>query len=249
MNRRPLPTTSPTDFHLPSAQPTRRRPRALRGAVAAVGAAALLTLGACGTDAATEDAATADSDAAATPAAPAASETSEPGAQEQTAEATASLVDPEGAEVGTASFATVDAGLEIDVELTDAEPGYHGLHLHGIGECEPDSAAPDDPEDTGAFLSAGGHLGGDEAEHPEHAGDLPSILVMEDGTAALRFTTDRVTLADLTDEDGTAMILHEGFDNYANIPERYAADGADEDTLATGDAGGRAACGVIEAGS
>lgn len=45
--------------------------------------------------------------------------------------------------------------------------------------------------------------------------------------------------------DGTSLIVHEGRDNYANIPERYAPNGPDEETLKTGDAGARIACGII----
>ncbi|MFB9071453.1 superoxide dismutase family protein [Citricoccus parietis] len=126
------------------------------------------------------------------------------------------------------------------------DPGFYGLHVHGIGECEPDSAAPDDPEDTGAFKSAGGHLGSQEADHPDHAGDLPTLLVQESGDAHLTFRTDRISLDDFEDEDGAAMMVHSAPDNFANIPERYAPDGPDEDTTGAGDAGDRLACGVIE---
>ncbi|MDN6844909.1 MAG: superoxide dismutase family protein, partial [Corynebacterium variabile] len=60
-------------------------------------------------------------------------------------------------------------------------------------------------------------------------------------------STDRVTKENLLDDDGSALIIHESPDNYGNIPERYAEDGPDEDSLKTGDAGGRQACGVFEA--
>jgi Cu-Zn family superoxide dismutase len=43
-------------------------------------------------------------------------------------------------------------------------------------------------------------------------------------------------------------MVHAGADNFANIPERYAPGGPDEDTLETGDSGGRVACGEIDAG-
>lgn len=157
------------------------------------------------------------------------------------------LQDAEGAEVGTVSFSEVSAGTEVVVEVQGLEPGFYGLHVHGTGLCEPDSAAPDDPGTTGAFLSAGGHLGGEEAEHPDHAGDLPSLYVTEDGLGFLTTVTDRFGVQDLAaDDDGSAVMIHSGPDNYANIPERYAPDGPDEDTLGTGDAGSRLACGVVE---
>ena len=162
-------------------------------------------------------------------------------------DATASVVDPSGADIGMAEFTDNDGVMQLSVEVSDLEPGFHGLHIHAIGTCEADSAAPDDPEDTGDFLSAGSHLNPDDSEHPDHAGDLPTLLVMEDGTATLTFHSDRLSMDELNDEDGAALIVHSTADNYANIPERYAPDGPDADTTSAGDAGGRVAYGVIEA--
>lgn len=179
---------------------------------------------------------TADSDAAG-------SGTGESGA---TADYTASMQDIES-EVGTAQIREMDGAMEFTVEVSGMEPGFYGLHVHEIGECNPDSAAPDDPSELGAFLSAGSHIGADESDHPDHAGDLPPILVQESGEGHLTFQTDRLTAEHLQDEDGAAMMLHSDPDNFANIPERYAPDGPDEDTTGTGDAGFRLACGVVEA--
>lgn len=110
--------------------------------------------------------------------------------------------------------------------------------MHAVGACVP------------PFTSAGGHFNPDATAHGDHAGDFPSLLINEDGTGELRFTTDRFTLADLFDADGSALMVHAGRDNYANIPDRYhshATDtlGPDPDTLATGDAGSRSACGEV----
>ena len=57
--------------------------------------------------------------------------------------------------------------------------------------------------------------------------------------------TDALTLADLLDDDGSAVMVHEDPDNYANIPERYAPEGPDQMTRNTGDSGGRIACGPV----
>lgn len=216
----------------------RVRPRRELALIAALGAAGVLTLSACGQDDTTTD--------GGATAAGGTADDSTTADDSATADAEATLVDAQGTESGTASFIESGDGMRIDAQVHGLEAGFYGFHIHGIGECEPDSAAPDDPEDTGDFLSAGGHLGGDEAEHPEHAGDLPSLLVTDAGEGWLTFTTDRVTLADLTDDDGAALMVHDGQDNFANVPERYASEGPDEDTLGTGDAGGRLACGVIE---
>lgn len=160
--------------------------------------------------------------------------------------ATAAVQDADGNQVGEATFTIADGGLEISVDLTALTAGHHGLHVHETGLCEPDSAAPDDPSETGDFLSAGSHLGADRSEHPDHAGDLGSVLVNEDGTARMMLVTDRLTEQELLDDDGAALMVHSDPDNFANIPERYAEDGPDADTTGTGDAGDRVACGVVE---
>jgi superoxide dismutase, Cu-Zn family len=116
--------------------------------------------------------------------------------------------------------------------------GFHGFHVHSVGECVP------------PFTTAGGHYNPTGVSHGDHAGDMPTLLVNQDGSAELRFTTDRFTLRELFDGDGSAIIVHADRDNLANIPERYHSHtedvfGPDSATLATGDAGARFACGVV----
>ncbi len=159
---------------------------------------------------------------------------------------TATLVDPEGTEVGTVRFSEAEGGTQVFVEVAGLPPGFHGFHVHAVGVCEPDSPSPTDPSMTGDFLSAGGHLGAGEADHGAHRGDLPLLYVTEAGTGSLTAVSDALTLTDLTDDDGSAVMVHGGRDNYANIPERYAPGGPDEMTRNTGDAGGRIACGPVE---
>jgi superoxide dismutase, Cu-Zn family len=153
--------------------------------------------------------------------------------------AVAALHDAEGQRVGLVVFKERRGTVEVSAEVWEATPGFHGFHVHAVGLCEP------------PFMSAGGHYNPDGTTHPNHAGDLPSLLVNEGGTAELEFETDRFSLRELFDADGSAVILHAGRDNYANIPDRYVSQatgmpGPDADTLATGDAGARAACGVVE---
>lgn len=157
------------------------------------------------------------------------------------------LRDAAESEVGTVQFSEVSAGTEVVAEVQGLEPGFYGLHVHGTGLCETDSAAPGDPGRTGDFLSAGGHLGGDSGDHPGHTGDLTSLYVTQDGLGFLTTVTDRFGVEDLVaDDDGSAVVLHSGPDNFANVPERYAPEGPDGTTLGTGDAGPRLACGVVE---
>lgn len=167
----------------------------------------------------------------------------------EAAAATAEVANGQGDSLGQVEFTFGESGTNIDVAVENLEAGFYGLHIHEIGECEPDSQAPDDSEETGDFLSAGGHIAGEEdADHPEHAGDLPTLLVNDDGTAEMSVVTDRLDETQLTDTDGAAVMIHSQPDNFANIPDRYLGDQADpdEDTLGTGDAGDRLGCGVIE---
>ena len=149
--------------------------------------------------------------------------------------ATAELIDTDGNVVGDANFTmseegyvTIQVGLSPDAGIA---PGEHGFHIHETGECN----APD-------FESAGDHYNPTDAQHgllnPEgpHAGDLPNLDVNQDGTTDYVVTTALVTLGDgertLFDNDGSAVILHEGADNYVTTPG--------------GSSGGRSVCGVIE---
>jgi Cu-Zn family superoxide dismutase len=154
------------------------------------------------------------------------------------------MTDAEGAEVGTVSLRANDAGVRVRAELRGLTPGFHGFHIHDVGLCE--ANAPDGP-----FTTAAGHFVGDGGTHGDHDGDLPSLYVTEAGTAALTVTVDTFTVEDLTAGDRAAVMVHAGPDNFANVPDRYTATGApepgpDQMTTSTGDAGGRAACGVIE---
>lgn len=138
----------------------------------------------------------------------------------------------QGEVVGTFALVQEPAGVKLTVEASNLPPGFHGLHVHAVGRCE----AP--------FASAGGHLAAAGQDHAHHAGDLPDLLVNPDRRAFIAVTTARFRLQDLSDADGSAIIIHADPDNHANIPARYRP-AADPGTLATGDAGGRIACGVI----
>lgn len=159
------------------------------------------------------------------------------------------VADADGADVGAVTWTQGAGTVTVEVAAHGLAPGFHGFHVHAVGEC----VAP--------FTSAGPHLDPGGASHPDHAADQPVLLVNADGTGSAMFSTDRYTVADLV---GAAVIVHADPDNYANIPDRYVApgpsaspvasaepvmvSGPDAATLATGDAGPRIACGVIESG-
>jgi Cu-Zn family superoxide dismutase len=151
------------------------------------------------------------------------------------------LHDVDGDAIGRVSLRRVGTLIVVRGFVRSLTPGFHGFHVHTVGLCEPDAPA-------GPFTTAGGHYTGGDTTHGDHAGDMPSLLVTDKGLAYSKFVTDRFKLPELRDADGSAVIVHEGRDNFANIPTRYVSGGVpgpDATTLATGDAGNRAACGVI----
>ncbi len=161
---------------------------------------------------------------------------------------TAQMRGVSGAEAGTVKIVASENNAQVVayVNLPGAPAGFHGFHIHSKGVCDPTAVDPASGLVV-PFFSAAGHLGGADGQtHPGHAGDMPSLLVNENGTAQLRFKTDRVTLAKILDADGSAVIIHAGPDNFANIPVRYSATGPDATTLNTGDSGGRSFCGVLQ---
>ena len=143
---------------------------------------------------------------------------------------TAALVDTQGRSVGQASLQQTPNGLLVKLELRNAPPGTHALHIHQVGRCEGPS-----------FESAGGHVGPGDKGHGflnsrgPHAGDLPNIEVPTTGQLSVEHLVKDVTLdpgpASLLDADGSALVIHMDKDDYATDP--------------AGKSGNRIACGTI----
>lgn len=148
------------------------------------------------------------------------------------------LQDAAGADVGFVKLTQQGGKVIVRGEVSGLTPGFHGFHVHTVGQCTP------------PFATAGGHYNPGGVGHGSHAGDMPSLLVLDDGTAEAQFATDNYTIDELFDADGSAIIIHAGADNFANIPTRYQSTtgvfGPDSATLATGDAGARVVCGVVD---
>ena len=143
--------------------------------------------------------------------------------------ASASLKDASGNQVAKATLTNAKEGVLIRLDLSAVPAGEHAFHIHAVGKCEP----PD-------FKSAGPHFNPDTSKHglmnPEgpHAGDMPNLHVPADGKLSIEVLNPTVTLsADsaLLDEDGAALVIHAGSDDYKSDP--------------AGNAGDRIACGVI----
>lgn len=143
---------------------------------------------------------------------------------------TATMINGNGEEIGSAVFRPSPPGLEIALEVRNLPPGEHALHVHENPSCDPP-----------AFESAGGHFNPDRRSHGlrnpngPHAGDLPNIVVGADSTVQTQVAAERLTLGQgefsVLRGNGTALVIHAGPDDYATDP--------------SGNAGDRIACGVI----
>ena len=171
------------------------------------------------------------------------------------ARARALLKDPAGVDRGGVLFTQVANAIRVQVAASGLTPGWHGFHVHAVGDCTVGALA-------NPFTAAGGHLGSGaplNQNHGGHDGDMPLLYANADGVARATFRTDNFTMAQLLDTDGSAVIVHAAADNLAHIPPdaaRYrkapfgATDvGPDTATLGTGDSGLRQRCGLAQSGA
>lgn len=148
------------------------------------------------------------------------------GGAQETQTAKAAMKDQQGNDVGTVTLQDTPNGLVVTAELTGVPEGEHGFHIHAVGQCEP------------PFEAAGGHFNPDDKQHGisneqgKHAGDLPNLYVPASGELKVDHFAIGMTLDDLFDGDGSAVLVHANADDYETDP--------------TGNAGDRIACGVVE---
>ena len=141
-------------------------------------------------------------------------------------QASAAMMNANGESVGAVMLRETPQGTLLHAKLENLPAGAHAFHIHAVGSCEP------------PFKSAGGHYnptgkkhGIDNAEGM-HVGDMPNIHVPESGALEIEVLNTQLHLdASLFDEDGAAIVIHDGPDDYVTDP--------------AGAAGPRIACGVI----
>jgi superoxide dismutase, Cu-Zn family len=136
-----------------------------------------------------------------------------------------------GDSLGNITLTEQSSGVKMDVNLSGLPAGEHAIHIHDKASCK----APD-------FKSAGDHLNPDHKEHgllhPKgaHAGDLPNLIVEDDGKAKAELTAAQVTLkqgkTSLLPKEGTSIVIHAKKDDGMSQP--------------AGNAGDRIACGEIK---
>lgn len=150
------------------------------------------------------------------------------------ADAVGEIINRQGDVIGSATFYEATNGVLMRLSVANLPSGPHGMHFHALGTC-------DDPND--GFKATGGHIMPEGKPHGyrnaggPHAGNLPNLIVGEDGRTTVELYTNLVTMFDgdaaLLDADGSTLIIHENQDDHITQP--------------IGGAGGRIGCALIKA--
>jgi len=135
---------------------------------------------------------------------------------------------------GTVTFeqTTKTGPVKVTGEVRNLDPqSKRGFHIHTLGDA------------TNGCLSSGVHYNpfgrnhGGPKDNERHVGDLGNIESDQYGVAKIDLSDDFISLNGFLSIIGRTLVIHAGTDDLGK--------GGNSESLKTGNAGGRAACGVI----
>lgn len=141
----------------------------------------------------------------------------------------ANIVAKSGSDLmGHAVFTETKGKVKLVVEIENASPGIHAVHIHAKGDCS-----------SADGKSAGGHWNPTDKAHgkwgnpPFHSGDIGNLVVGADGKGKIELTADGWSIDGTPETNviGKAIIVHAGADDFTSQP--------------SGNAGKRIGCGEI----
>lgn len=130
---------------------------------------------------------------------------------------------------GNVTFTQVGEMVRISGAVNGHTPGMKGWHIHEKGDCSDPKA-----ESAGSHFNPRGHKHGGPSDAVRHAGDTGNLVFNDRGSATIDVMMSGISVSrDKPDGIiGRALIIHMQEDDLKTDP--------------TGNAGGRAACGVIQ---
>ena len=145
------------------------------------------------------------------------------------------IINNSGDVIGEAYYTQGTEGVLVEIHVEGLTPGKHGMHFHEVGTCK----------DYETFKMSGGHIMPSGRPHGylytdggPHEGNLPNLIVAENGGVHVELYTELVSIHGydgkpaLLDDNGSALVIHANEDDYTTQP--------------IGGAGGRVACGVVQ---
>lgn len=148
-------------------------------------------------------------------------------AQTTQPKASSRIFNIKGELVGTATFIQTPVGVKVDLKVQNLAQGEHMVHLHEKGKCDAPkfqtSGDHFDPKDVDDDEEDSTHLHHKhEAGKHKPAGDLPNIIVKQDGNGSLTAILPKLTLGSgknsLLKHGGTSIIIHAGANGKSTIP-------------------------------
>nr|CAH7715060.1 unnamed protein product [Callosobruchus chinensis] len=143
------------------------------------------------------------------------------------------LFDPSGKSnvSGNIKFVKEDKGVHIEGEIRGLSPGKHGFHIHNLGNIGPGCTG------AGPHFNPHNKTHGGPTDENRHVGDLGNVVADASGVAKISFIDNIIDLQGNHCILGRAVVVHEKEDDLGK--------GGNDESLKTGNAGGRLACGVI----
>ena len=122
--------------------------------------------------------------------------------------------------------------VQIHAEFKGLAPGKHGFHVHEFGNLTNGCVT------AGAHYNPAGLVHGGPEDEVRHVGDLGNVVAGEDGVATLSTDDALINIhGDSNNVIGRAFVVH--------LKEDDLGKGGNDESLKTGNAGARQACGVI----
>ena len=134
-----------------------------------------------------------------------------------------------------------DGNTHVYGKIVGLSPGKHAFHIHEYGNLMKGCAS------LGAHYNPfgkthGGRVYADskgnvQINYNRHVGDLGNVITNKKGETIVNFIDPLVRLRGETSVIGRSIVIHDGVDDYGK--------GGTAESLKTGSAGGRIACGII----